>query len=318
MTNISHVLADMTPSAPPVPPVEPPAEPRPKPAPTKLPKAALEEVAKARQEGRSFFTLTAPLLISGACPNCNGARWVGVEVVLSGPTLTPGLRNPPGRTYTYLNERDHMAPGWYLVERHNYDCPLCADPRERIPYLMEQSGLVENEKAWRVDYLVGRPGKEQALDAARAILAEVPCPKGLAIFWGPFGTGKSGTMKAIVASCILAGVSARYALATDILSEIRSTFARDADVTEEDLAHLYDHYQVLALDEIEKISDTMWATSKLMSVIEHRYNRRFERATLLGTNENPAMMPPGFGYLESRMKDGQRVFVTGEDMRGKG
>ena len=158
--------------------------------------------------------------------------------------------------------------------------------------------------------------KIQALVKARAILAQVPRPTGWVIFYGAYGRGKSGLLKAVVAQCIVAGVPAMYLRAVDLLREVRSSYSEDNSLSESDIIERYGGCQVLAIDEIDRISSTAWAMSTLMAVMDMRYNRRATHATLMATNSDPDNMPAGFEYLASRMRDGDRVPVGGRDLRG--
>lgn len=38
-------------------------------------------------------------------------------------------------------------------------------------------------------------------------------------------------------------------------------------------------------------------------------------ATLIATNQSPNTLPPELGYLASRMRYGERVHISGQDLR---
>jgi DNA replication protein DnaC len=303
MSDISQVLQTL-----PVPEViaEEPRRPI-QPMQTEYPAALLSEKARIEREHRRYRILVAETTLRSACPNCNGVNWILLQEIVGGPFLQP----PMGRKSTYIED------GWYTMENHYFDCPVCTDPAARRLLVLRNSGLEACEQTWTVDYIQGKEGKTDAFLIGREILGKIPRPTGWYIFYGDFGRGKSGLMKSIVAQSAQVGVSARYTHAAAILDQIRSTFSKDAQLTSEDMRELYGSYQVLAIDEIEKIPDTGWATSTLMLVLEARYNRRTVQATLIGTNEDPEAMPVGFGYLQSRMKDGERVRIAGIDLRGQ-
>lgn len=178
-----------------------------------------------------------------------------------------------------------------------------------------ENGLELNQEYWDPRFIEGLAGKAIALDIAQDLLSELPDPNGLYIFYGSHGMGKSGLLCSIVANCFRAGISARYARAEEILRELRSTFSNDSDVSEYELFQKYGHYQVLAIDEVDRVSDTRWSRSALFSLLDMRYNLRNQLATLLAMNCNPEEMPAGFEYLQSRMMDGQRVEMSGRDLR---
>ena len=148
-------------------------------------------------------------------------------------------------------------------------------------------------------------------------MSQCPRPVGWYAVYGDYGVGKTGTLKSVVSACCRVLVNAKYVRAEDILREIRSTFHGDnADEAEEDILHKYGEYQLLAIDEVDRVSDKAWSRSTLFSLLDLRYNRRDRFATLVATNCDPNNMPEGFEYLQSRMQDGVRVEVTGKDLRG--
>lgn len=159
-------------------------------------------------------------------------------------------------------------------------------------------------------------GKKDAVEVGKQILEMLPRPAGWVAIYGSYGVGKSGVLRAIVAACCREMVPARYVRAEDILRELRTTFADDAEVTEDEMVQRYGRYQVLAVDEVDRVSDTKWSRSALFTLLDTRYKRRNALATLLATNCDPTQLPAGFEYLQSRMRDGDRVEMTGKDLRG--
>jgi DNA replication protein DnaC len=273
-----------------------------------LPKDADADAREAIANGKSWFVCN-PRGFPSDCPNCGGLGYLWLRFVVGGPYRTPPPTVRP-QTSTWIDN------GWYIVESKTYPCPACTDPRLRIAYLWERSGLEQKERAWRVDFIEGEPGKEAALEEARALLAQIPKPMGFYVFSGDYGVGKSGLLRSLVAQSICAGVSAHYCNASGLLAEIRGTFQKDSRITEADVIATVGNYQVLAIDEIEKVSDSMWSISELMTILDTRYRRMDTQATLIGTNCNPDNMPQGFEPLQSRMTDGVRVPVGGRTLRG--
>lgn len=272
----------------------------------KFPAEALSDLETSRAAGRTVFHKEIPPR-PGACPNCSGQGVLWLQFVKSGPYATPPSGS--GLITTYDN-------AWYRVESRFYPCPLCRDPAQRQSYLWERCGLEEHERHWRLDYLAGLPGKSAALDSARKLLALVPRPRGWLTFYGHYGVGKTGLLKSLVAACVRAGVSAHYARAEDILRSIRATFGPNP-LQEDELFQRYARYQLLAIDEVERTSDSGWARSTLMTLLDTRYTRRRALATVIATNRPPEQLPDQLGYLASRMRDGERVHVSGSDLRGK-
>jgi DNA replication protein DnaC len=247
--------------------------------------------------------------LGNSCINCGG------ESVLWFAFLRGrGSRRPigsPGTPVLYDNGL------WWQYDSHHYDCPVCNESNtDRSIRLWEASGLAPNERAWKVDFINGRLDKGEALEAAHELLGTLPRPAGWVSFFGPFGVGKTGLLKSMVAACIRVGTSARYARALDILSEARGTYGDNSAESEQALIARYARYQFLAIDEVDRASGTEWARSMLFNVLDDRYTRRDTVATAIATNSTPGHMDEMWGYLESRMRDGARVIVGGDDLRG--
>ncbi|HES58774.1 MAG TPA: ATP-binding protein, partial [Firmicutes bacterium] len=268
---------------------------------------AQADLRSARAAQRKVFYKHLPPLFPGACPNCGGHETHWLQFVTGGPYPAPNGGKEP---LIWQNGR------WWRVESRVYPCPVCADPNERLFYLFQRSGLEPEEHAWQLDFLEGRAGKQHALRSARRLLDQSPYPAGWLVLFGAHGVGKSGVLKSVVAACVRAGVPARYVRAGDILQEIRATFGEASQLSEAGIAAEYGRYQVLAVDEIDRISNTPWAQSTLMLILDTRYARRKQLATLMATNLQPEGLPPGMRYLASRMKDGFCASVEGEDLRG--
>lgn len=201
-------------------------------------------------------------------------------------------------------------------------CPIC-DPEheaEMVAHFLSQSGLQPNEYSWTVDYLSGSDGKTRAMAAANQLVASAPCPIGWISLYGNYGVGKSGLMKATVAALCQAGVPAIYRRADDILSEAKAIFSDDKaalDASERGIKARYGRYQFLAIDEVDRISSTSWSMAFIFSILDERYNARHKRATMIATNAMPGQLGMDFGYLEDRMKDGERIIIAGPSLRGK-
>jgi DNA replication protein DnaC len=201
------------------------------------------------------------------------------------------------------------------VVTQTFPCPVCVDRDTLLSHYWSESGLLENERAWRTEHCRNIAGKGNAIDAVNGLLSTLPMPRGWVLLYGSYGVGKSGLLKAAVAASIRAGTRARYLRAADLLGEIRSTYGdQDGEVDEEALRQVYGTYPVLALDEIDRIPDTSWSRSMLFAILDERHRRIDKGATLMATNAQPDQMP-GFEYLVSRMASGEMVLMAGEDLR---
>lgn len=271
-----------------------------------LPAIAIADLRAAKSLKKPvFFKEAKP--VSGGCANCGGIGSLWFQFGVSGP-----MRNPPGdtkRVSTYTPE------GWWIVESKVYDCPVCQDHSLRLRYLQANNGLEANEQDWTLDFISKKRGKEQVYNRSVEVISSQR-PTGFVTLHGGYGVGKSGTMKAITAMLSKVGVSCRYTTSANILLEIRDTYGDSANVDESELFSRYGKYQVLCVDEVDRVSTTAWAQSTLMTLLDTRYTRRGQYLTILATNVQPDRLPPHFGYLASRMKDGDIIQVGGEELRG--
>jgi hypothetical protein len=272
-----------------------------------LPTEALSDLQAARSIGQQVFYKEGELPPSARCPNCGDLGHLWFQFSEGGP-----YKAPPAKGIHTSDSR-----GFWLVESKVYPCPVCHDASSLIAYYWKHSGLQPNERAWHLDYIKGMPGKEIALQSGSNLLAQMPRPKGLLAFFGVHGRGKTGILKSLIAQSVQTGISASYMRASDILAKIRSTYSNDSGATEEQLLTRIKNHQLLAIDEFDRIPDTGWAKSMMENILDARYSMRFSVATVLATNKNPESLGADWEYLSSRLKDGERIPVGGEDLRGK-
>ena len=249
----------------------------------------------------------------GTCPNCGDNEIVIVSYLTSGPFKSPP--GNPGKTIAWLDQAAGVPAGWYYTETRTYPCPICQSPNmmaAKLQYLWEQSGLEPEEREWRLDFLDNRAGKTEAVAQARGFLATCPTPAGLVSVSGDYGRGKTGILKCLVAAFIRAGVSAMYRRGADILAEIRETYGADELSEATVLAH-YGRTLVLAVDEVDRIPDSAWAKSTMMTILDARYSRRTSRATIIATNARD--LGRDWQYLSSRLQEGMRIEIGGIDLR---
>lgn len=244
---------------------------------------------------------------AGECPNCGGVTRL---VFWFYPPV--GSRDAE-KTYLTTPVDNELK----TVEVRLYTCPVCAaDSPTRHEMAWLTSGLESAERAWRLNYFDGRHGKDLALAGCLELLAAVPQPAGWLTLYGDYGMGKSGMLKSLVAQFIVAGVPAAYVRAADVLAELRASFGDDSKATEAAIIGRFAGYQFLAVDEVDRASDTAWARGALFALLDRRYNARESKATALALNANPVDLPETLRYLASRMTDGARLEVGGQTLRG--
>ena len=239
----------------------------------------------------------------GDCANCGGG---GIVVLTTTPKYPTKSLNG---NITSIDDQ------WFSnVENTSYPCPICMETPD-ISVLFEDSGLSFDESYWELSYIEDMAGKENALTEARNLLSGTPRPTGLYTFFGDYGAGKTGILKSVTSAFIKAYVKARYVRANDFLTEVKASFTDDT-TSEESVIAAYSRYQFLAIDEVDRISNTDWARATTFALLDQRYNARNFMATAMATNKFPDKMGGDWGYLMSRMLDGVRVPVGGESLRG--
>ncbi|MCA9938726.1 MAG: ATP-binding protein [Anaerolineales bacterium] len=244
---------------------------------------------------------------AGDCGNCGGSGRLLIQVSDDGPFDSP--LNLRGAT--------HVADvGWFSSHTETIPCPACSRWTQRF----EQSGLLAQEYDWNIEYLRGRGGKGSAYRAAHGLLAQLPDVRGLLAFYGDYGMGKTGLLKAAVATACRFGIPARYVRASDIVAEATATFHDDdsaaQDRSEAEVRQRYAGYRLLAIDEIDRVGSGDWTRQFLHAIYDQRYAARETCATLLATNCHMDALPHHLGYLASRLDDGRKIEVGGEYLRG--
>lgn len=266
------------------------------------------EVEAYKRSGRKVVLCLAGEETWGICTNCNDTGLIFATVILSGPYISP----PIGKHCT------HMKAGWFEVKDVGYDCPICVESGYRpdvIVTMLRDSGLEQEELDWRLNYIKGVAGKEIAFSEANLMLSTSPTPNGLLLLFGDYGVGKSGILKSMTSAFIRTGIKSRYIRASDILSQIRSSYD-NSSLSESTIISSMQRYGFLAIDEIDRIPDTEWATSTLFAILDKRYDARSRCATAMATNMMPDDMVGHWEYLSSRLMDGRRVPVGGISFRG--
>ena len=180
---------------------------------------------------------------------------------------------------------------------------------------MRISGLDGIELEIRLDDFKSLEGKEKAREIAGAILAQSPFPKGMYTFYGDYGVGKTTLLKALVNGFRVAGVAAVYRRMSDILNEVKDTYSNDAKKAATKIIRDYQNFQVVAVDEVDRIYKTEWALDTTFTVMDDRYSRQQKSITILATNASPDELEGDFPYLASRIREGIIIEIGGADVR---
>ena len=159
------------------------------------------------------------------------------------------------------------------------------------------------------------PAQVSALSLARKVAVGESRHLGLV---GNVGTGKTHLGCAILHEFLRTGRSARYCIAADLISEIRATWAADAEVTEKQAIARFVSPDCLFVDEVGVQAGTDSEERVLFRVLDQRYQR--EKAIVLASNESIEGLRRYLGdRIMDRLRDGNGAvaLTEWESARGK-
>lgn len=226
----------------------------------------------------------------------------------------------------------------FEVAPHRYETTWCrhCSADKAAAHEERETGLQGDVKTWRLSGFRRRFGPAAAgLDAARRVVKE---PFGFVTFHGGYGSRKSHLLAGICnelhdkVTSSDRGRTVHYTTLAGLLDYLRQAF--DPQSTSSYTAR-YDRMlraEVLAIDEVEKVSVTQWADEKLFGLIDDRYRRAGECLTLIATNQRLcdrdksgkvtktySVLPESrhAGAIMSRLLDGRFLVVDmgNEDVR---
>jgi DNA replication protein DnaC len=140
----------------------------------------------------------------------------------------------------------------------------------------------------------------------------LPDIHGLFTFFGGHGTGKSTAAMIVTVAAARAGVRSLYTTAPALALGVKDTW-KDQDKSDQEYLDMINKNKVLVIDEIDRVGT--YDQQILWNLVDMRYMDRDSLATILVTNMDITRAPKNMEYLVSRMRDGVRVPVYGEDMR---
>lgn len=136
--------------------------------------------------------------------------------------------------------------------------------------------------------------------------ATMEYPSGFILLAGPYGCGKSHLLVAAINAAVKNSKTALYIDSARMLTAIRSTFGSKEETTELMVMDRFSQVRVLAIDELDRVGGTDWATAALFQILNDRYNGAAHgaglnsRLTIMATNSQFKELD---GFLQSRLHD---------------
>jgi DNA replication protein DnaC len=218
-------------------------------------------------------------------------------------------------------------------------CPICQkeaedrrkkqDEEQRIRQI-EASRIARHErsriplrfKTRRFDnYAVENDGQAKALNICRSYAeswSKVSQAGAGLIFSGKAGAGKTHLACSIAHEIIEQGGAVQFATVAEVMRKIKSSFAKDAETTEQQEINHFSNIQLLILDEVGMDYGTDFNKALIFEILNNRYENMLP--TILLTNlDTPALVEYMGERLVDRMREGggRMVSFTWESYRGK-
>lgn len=198
---------------------------------------------------------------------------------------------------------------------------ILQERQKKINEISKNSGIPKRFRGKTFENYEERSENRIAYRKARNFAENFPdVDKGLLLV-GPVGTGKTHLAAAISNKLISRLYSVYFGNTTDIMSFIKSTYSKDAEVTELEAVKLMtEKVDLLVIDDLGKENETANTIAVLYQII----NRLYE-------NEKPVIITTNYNSIDLAKKLGERgeaivsritgmcepVILTGEDWRLK-
>jgi len=163
-----------------------------------------------------------------------------------------------------------------------------------------------------------KPGISDGHKVVQPIRTALGQGHGLVFLYGTYGQAKTLALKIAVAQALRNGMSAHYANMGAILDDVRAAF--DAEQSGAELRRRMEKwgsYDVLSIDELDKVNDTPWAKEKIHHLLDQRYAMAVRESAVTLIAANVSGVDGLDGYLKSRLKDNRfdMIELNGADGR---
>jgi len=210
------------------------------------------------------------------------------------------------------------------IERNEREAKeaLMKKKQEKVLQLLEKSGLGKRfAKRTFENFKAENEELKKALLKSRDFVEKFPhVEKGL-LFTGPVGVGKTHLAAAIANELINNLYSVVFGNVTDLITLIRSTYSRDAEITEAEMIKTFtEDTDLLVIDDLGKENISEYTATILYQIINRLYEH--EKPLIITTNFNSSMLRKKFGEkgeaIVSRIAEMcEFVKINSEDWRLK-
>ena len=189
-------------------------------------------------------------------------------------------------------------------------------------YRHERSRIPLRFKSRRFsNYTVENDGQSKALAICQSYAegwAKVSKAGTGLIFSGKAGAGKTHLACSIAYEVIEQGSDVQFATVAEVMRQIKSSFAKDSDTSEQQEIDYYSTIHLLILDEVGMDYGTDFNKALIFEILNNRYENMLP--TILLTNlDTPALVEYMGERLVDRMREGggRMVSFTWDSYRGK-
>jgi DNA replication protein DnaC len=189
-------------------------------------------------------------------------------------------------------------------------------------YRHERSRIPLRFKSRRFDnYTVENDGQAKALSICRSYAehwAKVSQAGTGLIFSGKAGAGKTHLACSIAYVVIEQGAEVQFSTVSEVMRQIKSSFSKDSETTEQDEINHFSNIELLILDEVGMDYGTDFNKALIFEILNKRYENVLP--TILLTNlDAPALVEYMGERLVDRMREngGRMVSFAWDSYRGK-